>query len=106
MSAYLTGWTGAGTFVAVGLTLMFRARRPQEGAQPPEKRVQPSRKPGRHRARRRVEESVPPRALVRPIEALDRFEAHCPVEHRLTLHVRLRVGCVMCMECRNPGGAS
>lgn len=69
--------------------------------------VLPRRKRRRGRGRHRAA-AVPvqaPTPLLRPIEALDRFEAHCPIEHRPTLHIRLRTGCVVCLECRNPGGA-
>lgn len=52
------------------------------------------RKPGRHR--------TAPGPLLRPVEALDRFEAHCPAEDRPTLHIRLRLGGELCTECRNP----
>ncbi|MFI6251463.1 hypothetical protein [Streptomyces sp. NPDC051016] len=54
---------------------------------------------GRHR-------SLTPAQLLRPVQALEQFEAHCPVEHRQTLHTRLGSGGVLCMDCRNPGGGA
>lgn len=47
---------------------------------------------GRHRA---------PHPMLRPVEALDQFEAHCPIEDRPTLQIRLRLGGELCMECHN-----
>ncbi|MGW1615742.1 hypothetical protein ACWCQZ_41100 [Streptomyces sp. NPDC002285] len=41
-----------------------------------------------------------PRQLLRPIEALDKFETHCVVERRPTLHMKFRTGHVMCLDCR------
>jgi hypothetical protein len=63
--------------VMVGLTLIARAL--------------PARSHGLHRA---------PRQLLRPIEALDQFEARCPIERRRTLHVRFALGGVQCLDCR------
>lgn len=54
--------------------------------------VTPPREPGRHTAA----------ALGGPrVEAQERFEAYCPAEARRTLHVRLRLGGELCVECRN-----
>lgn len=41
-----------------------------------------------------------PRQLLRPIEALDKVERYCVVEHRPTLHVQFRAGSLMCLDCR------
>lgn len=76
MNQDLTALTAAGTAVAVAVTVMARTLRPS----------------GQHRA---------PRAMVRPVEALDQTEAHCPVEHRTTLHVRFATGGAMCLACRH-----
>lgn len=54
--------------------------------------VTPPRERGRHTAR----------VLGGPrVEAQERFEAYCPAEDRRTLHVRLRLGGELCVECRN-----
>lgn len=76
MSQYLAALTGAGTVVAVGVTFLARTLRPT----------------GQHRA---------PRPLLRPVEALDQVEAHCPAEHRPTLHIRFATGGAQCLDCRN-----
>lgn len=39
--------------------------------------------------------------MLRPVEAQQQFEAYCPAEDRRTLHVRLRLGGELCVECRN-----
>lgn len=75
MSQFLAAVTGAGTVVAVGVTFLARTFRPS----------------GLHRA---------PRPLLRPVEAMDRAEAHCPVEHQSTPHVRFATGGAMCLNCR------
>ena len=94
MSDYLTAWAGAGTFVAVGLTMMFRARQPQEDVQPPEKGPQ-SRKRGQHRARRAFG-AVAPQGF--------RYCAVCGVD---TVAVLRADGSHTCAEghCTRPGGA-
>ncbi|MFI5687840.1 hypothetical protein [Streptomyces sp. NPDC051636] len=80
MSAYLTALAGAMTAVGVGAVAMGRS---WPGTT------------GRHRAG-----DPAPTPLLRPVEALDRFEARCPVELRTTLHVRFRTGGVQCLDCR------
>lgn len=47
-----------------------------------------------------------PRTLQRPVEALDRTEKWCSVEHRPTLHVRFAGGGDMCMDCRREFAAT
>lgn len=92
MSTLATALAGALTAVGVGSVSLARSW------------PQPRR--GRHRATRQAgKEFVPLDELLRPIEALDQFEAHCPIEDRPTLQVRLRLGGALCTECRNPGGA-
>lgn len=54
--------------------------------------VTPPRSPGRHTAQA---------LMLRPVEAQQQFEAYCPAEARRTLHVRLRLGGELCVECRN-----
>lgn len=52
---------------------------------------------GRHRATRPADEEQ----LLRPVEALDQTEAHCPVQDRPTLQLRLATGGMCCTECRH-----
>jgi hypothetical protein len=90
VSQYLTALTGAGTAIAVGMTIAARSWT----------RIEPAEVPtGRHRGKH--ERLVPLADLMRPTEALDQFEADCPAEDRPTLHIRLRVGGELCTECRN-----
>lgn len=49
---------------------------------------------GRHRATADI-------SLLRPVEAVDQIEAHCPVQDRNTLHLRLATGGLICTECRH-----
>jgi hypothetical protein len=94
MSQYLTALTGAGTAIAVGMTLAARSWT----------RIEPVEVPtGRHRGRP-DERLVPLADLMRPTQVLDEFEAYCPAEDRPTLQIRLRVDdSCLCTECRNRG---
>ena len=74
MSAYLAALTAAGTAITVGVIAMARSW------------PQPA--------------SPAPQPMLRPVEALDQFEARCPIEQRQTLHVRFSMGGVQCLECR------
>ncbi|MFF0512471.1 hypothetical protein [Streptomyces sp. NPDC004250] len=81
MSQYLAAMTGAGTLVAAGVTLIARSW--------------PAAPTGRHRATRETTEA----ARLRPVQAQDRINAHCAVQDRPTLQLRLTTGGLCCTEC-------
>lgn len=56
-------------------------------------------KPGRH-SKAGVEARY-----FEPVEVLDRFSRYCPSENRRTVHARLRLGGIVCTQCRNPCGS-
>jgi hypothetical protein len=78
VSQFVAAMTGAGTTVALGLTLIARSVRPH----------------GRHR-------KPEPPVLLGP--ALDRTAALCRTERRVTVHARTHVTReLICMDCHNP----
>ncbi|MFF7553618.1 hypothetical protein ACFZA9_12110 [Streptomyces olivaceus] len=81
MSDFAFAMTGAACTAGAGAALIYRALAPT----------------GRHRAPRAAADGQ----LLRPVEALDQLEAHCPVQDRPTLQLRLTTGGQCCTECRH-----